>query len=588
MGQFFKFLFASCLGVIVAIMALVFIGGAIFTQIATMADQPKDIKSNSVLKISLNDPLPERTNNLEVSPYDFKNTKILGIHDIVHAIEKAKDDDKIKGIYLTTDFLNTGHASANTIRDAVVDFKESGKFVIAYSKYYDQKAYYLATAADKIYVSPIGLVDFRGLAAQIPFYKNMLDKVGIDMQIFYAGKFKSATEPFRRTEMSPENKMQVREYLSAIYDLMLDNISEGRNIPVPELKKIANDYLGSSANSALDAKLVDGVGYEDQALTDIREALGLDKDDKIPMVGLKTYYANYPKTADYKIKNKIAVIYAEGTVVDGKGGLGSIGDERYMDIIREVRKDDRVKAIVLRINSGGGSAMSSENIWRELSLAKEDGKKIVVSMGDYAASGGYYIACMADSIFAQSNTLTGSIGVFSMIPSLQKMMNDKLGINYDTVKTGDMSTGVSLVFDMNDAERKMMQNRTEEMYDIFLTRVSDGRGMCKEEVHKIAQGRVWTGEKAATIGLVDKVGDLEEAIESASILADLEENYRITEYPKVKDPFEQLLEDLLQTEEVHANAMLRTQLGEWYPYYKQLKEIKDSKGVQARLPFIIQ
>lgn len=588
MGQFFKFLFASCLGFIVAILALTFIGGAIFTQIATMADKPKGIKANSVLKISLNDPLPERTNNLEVSPYDFKNTKILGIHDIVHAIEKAKDDDKIKGIYLTTDFLNTGHASANTIRDAVVDFKESGKFVIAYAKYYDQKAYYLATAADKIYVSPIGLVDFRGLAAQIPFYKNMLDKIGVDMQIFYAGKFKSATEPFRRTEMSPENKLQVREYLSAIYDLMLENISEGRNLPVPELKKIANDYLGSSANGALDAKLVDGVGYEDQALADIREALGFDEDEKIPMVGLKTYYANHPKASDYKIKNKIAVIYAEGTVVDGKGELGSIGDGRYMDIIREVRKDDRVKAIVLRVNSGGGSAMSSENIWRELSLAKEDGKKIVVSMGDYAASGGYYIACMADSIFAQPNTLTGSIGVFSMIPSLQKMMNDKLGINYDTVKTGDMSTGISVVFDMNEAEKKMMQNRTEEMYDIFLTRVSDGRGMSKEEVHKIAQGRVWTGEKAEEIGLVDKVGDLEEAIASASILADIEDNYRITEYPKVKDPFEQLLEDFLQEEEVHANAMLKTQLGEWYPYYKQLKEIKDSKGVQARLPFIIQ
>ncbi|MCI5084000.1 MAG: signal peptide peptidase SppA [Saprospiraceae bacterium] len=586
MAQFFKFLFASCLGFLVAIFAIFLIGGGIFARLAATADQSKPIKANSVLKIRLNNALPEQTNNLEISPYEINKDKILGIHDIVHCIETAKDDDKIKGIYLDLEFMTSGYATANVIRDALKDFKDSGKFIISYSKYYGQNAYYLATTADKVYVSPIGLVDFRGFAAQIPFYKNMLDNVGINMQVFYAGKFKSATEPFRRTDMSPENKLQVRAYLSSIYDNYLSEIAEGRNISEARLREIANAYEGASANSALSSDLVDAIGYEDQALTDIREYLGFDEGEKIPMVGLGNYLANNPKSIDFSIKSKVAVVYAEGTVVDGKGEMGTISDGKYVELIRDLRKDDNIKAIVLRINSPGGSAMASENIWRELSLAKADGKKIVVSMGDLAASGGYYIAAMADSIFARPNTLTGSIGVFTVIPSVEKLMNKNLGINYDTVKTGDFSTGIPVVFDMNEAEKQVMQNRTEEMYDIFLTRVSEGRGMTKKEVNEIAQGRVWTGEAALEVGLVDKIGDLEDAIKSAAKLADLDE-YRITEYPKVKDPLERLIEDLLQEEEVHMRAILKSELGDWYPYYEEMQRIKDSKGAQAKLPFIL-
>lgn len=587
MGQFFKFLFASCLGVLLAIFV---IGGIVVSALIGLAsevDQPESIRPNSVLKLSLTHVIPERTNNLEMNPFEFQKTQYLGIHDLVYTINTAKEDDNIKGIYLEAESLpTTGIASGRLLFEALKDFKSSGKFIIAYSRYYTQGAYYIATTADEIILNPIGAVDFRGFSAQIPFMKNMLDKVGIKMQVIYAGKFKSATEPYRRTNMSDENRLQVRAYLEEMYATFLSDISEGRDIPVSELRKIADSYIGIDPDQALAAGLVDQIGYSDQALNKMRELIGLDSDEKVKMVSPGSYFKNKPKRPDYDQKDRIAVVYAEGTVVDGKGENGTIGDEKYVKILRDLRKNDRVKAIVLRINSPGGSAMSSENIWREIRLAQDAGKKVVASMGDYAASGGYYIAAPADTILAQSNTLTGSIGVFNVIPSVSELLEDKLGINFDTVKTGDLSTGITPVFDMSPKEIALLQSRTNAMYELFLKRVSEGRGMSRDAVHEIAQGRVWTGANAQKLGLVDQIGGLEDAIAVAQELAGLD-GYRVLEYPAIKEPLQQLIEDYLMEEEVNTKALLKTQLGELQPYYDFLDEVRTAKGVQARLPFLI-
>jgi len=587
MGQFFKFLFASCLGILLAFALLFGIGALVVGRIASQADQPKEVKANTVLHLKLNQPIPEQTNNVEIDPFNLEREDVLGLNAMVNSIERAKSDDDIKGVFIEADQLNgAGMASASVIRDALVDFKASGKFVIAYAKYYSQGAYYLASTADSLYVNPLGLVDFRGPSAQIPFFKDLLDKVGLNMQVFYAGKFKGATEPYRFNEMSKENRMQIRTYLSDIYEVMLQDLSASRGLSVKELRRLADEYTGINPKDAVAAGMVDGAAHRDIALDALRNRLGLEEEEDIKMIGIADYNNSNPVDKDYTIKDKIAVIYAEGGIVDGKGGIGTIGDKKYVKYIQEARRDDGVKAIVLRVNSPGGSAMASENIWRELTLAKEAGKPVVVSMGDYAASGGYYISAPADSIFAEPNTLTGSIGVFLLIPDASELMEDKLGIHFDTVKTGDLSVGINPLFPLSPEESRIMQNRTERMYETFLERVSEGRGMSRDSVHAIAQGRVWTGKAAIDVGLVDALGGMEQALSSAASLAELEE-YRITEYPKVKDPFQQLLEEFMGEESVQAERVLQSEMGEWYPMYQHYKQIRDSRGAQARLPFVV-
>lgn len=587
MGQFLKFFTASCLGVIVAIFILVGVSSILASRVATLANQPKKIKPNSVLKITFNQPVPEKTNNLQSFSIDIDEQKILGLQEIKQTLAKAAEDDKIKGLYLAVDGVQFGLSTAAELRDAIVAFKESGKFVIANSKFYSQGAYYLASTADHIFLNPLGLIDFRGFAAQIPFYKNMLDKTGIKMQIYYAGQFKSATEPYRLTKMSEQNRLQTRVYIDDIYNQFLSDISESRNISVAELKVLADRYVSSDPDSALHYKLITELGYEDDLSDRIREELGLEAEDKIPLISLKDYNASNPVASDYGKKNKIAVVYAEGTIIDGKGTPGQVGDVKYTEIIRKIRKDEKVKAIVLRVNSPGGSAISSENIWKELSLAKEEGTPIVVSMGDYAASGGYYISCMADTILAEPNTLTGSIGVFTVIPNVGELFNDKLGINYDTVKTGDFSTGLTPYFALSPEQGRNIQTRTDKMYEIFLKRVAEGRGMSRDEVHEVAQGRVWTGNKALEVGLVDQLGGLEEAIEIGANLADVEA-YRIVEYPVTKDPYIQLIEEWIgETTQARTDQILQAEFKEWYPVYKAMKEMRQTRDVQARLPVVV-
>lgn len=590
MGKFLRSILASCLGVLVAFFVLGVISFAFFTQMAVQADKAPKVSPNTVLHLKLNNPVPEKTNNVQFTTFEWQNQDIIGLHDILYVLEKAKDDDDIKGVFLDLSVTGLGLASARTLREAIVDFRESGKFVIAHSNFYSQGAYYLASAAESVYLNPMGMIDFRGFAAHMPFYKNMLDKLGVKMEIFYAGKFKSATEPFRREKMSDENRLQIRSYVNEIYGRFLADISESRNIPVSELRKIADNWDASSDQLSLKGGLIDGVAYEDEAYDLMREKLGLEPKEKIKVISPEKYFLAHPPKKDYKIKDKIAVIYAEGNFLGGEETPGAITEKHYVKMIRDIRKDKKVKAIVLRINSGGGNAMTSENIWRELHLAKsEDGIPLVVSMGDVAASAGYMIAAAGDSILAEENTLTGSIGVFGMMPTVQKLMNEKLGINFDTVLTGKLSAGFSPFSTFSEKEKQVMQARVNETYASFLKKVADGRGRTPEEIHEIAQGRVWTGAKAVEIGLVDRIGDLEDAIQSAADLADLNA-YRVSEYPVTKDPIQQLLDqflDLEQTKMRQKQQFIRKQLGEWYPYYEFLHEVGTTKGPQARLPFLI-
>ncbi|NRA51327.1 MAG: signal peptide peptidase SppA, partial [Phaeodactylibacter sp.] len=527
-------------------------------------------------------------NNLEIDPLAFKTDNTLGLTAIAKGIERAAEDDNIKGILLEPEQLNSiGLASSSVIRKALTNFKDSGKFIIAYGDYYTQAGYNLASTADEIILNPLGIVDLRGFSSQIPFFKDMLDRIGVKMQVYYAGKFKGATEPYRLNELSDANRAQIRTYLDDVYLNFLQGLSDSRGLSVQELRKAANEYEGVDPNAALNRKLVDRIDHRDAALDEIRNRLGLEEGEGIKRVGITSYVKANKETKDYAVKDKIAVIYAEGAIVDGKGSAGTIGDEQYIKYIKEARNSDRIKAIVLRVNSPGGSAMASENIWKEIKLTQEAGKPVVVSMGDYAASGGYYISAAADSIFAEPNTLTGSIGVFSLIPDASKLMNEKLGIHFDTVKTGDFSLGITPVYPMSPQGGRILQIRTDTMYETFLRRVSEGRGMSRDAVHEIAQGRVWTGNAGLENGLVDALGGMDRALAAAADLADLEA-YRTTDYPKVKDPIQQLMEQWLNEEGVRANAMMKYQLGEHYKHYRLVKDLAESKGAQARMPYLLE
>lgn len=587
MGQFLKFLLASCLGLFIGFCLLLGIGAIAIGQAISAADTVKDIEANSVLHLTLDRPIPEQTNNLEIDPFAFETKSTLGLTAIVDAIEQAAGDDDIKGILIEPEQLTSiGLASSGVIRDALMDFSDAGKFIIAYGDYYTQAGYYLAASADEVILNPLGIVDLRGFSTQIPFFKDMLDRIGVNMQVYYAGKFKGATEPYRLNELSDANRQQIRTYLDDVYNNFLTDLSDSRGLTMDALRQAANNYEGIDPNTALDNGLVDIINHRDGALDLLRERLGTEEDEDIKFVELSTYAKASKASKDYSVKDKIAIIYAEGAIVDGKGTPGSIGDEQYVKYIKEARESDRIKAIVLRVNSPGGSAMASENIWKEIRLTQDAGKPVVVSMGDYAASGGYYISAPADSIFAEPNTLTGSIGVFSLIPDASELMNKKLGIHFDTVKTGDFSLGITPFFPMSPQGARLMQIRTDSMYETFLKRVSEGRGLTRDTVHAIAQGRVWTGNAGLQNGLVDALGGLDRALEAAASLAELDD-YRTTDYPKVKEPIQQLMEEWLGEENVRAQAMLKYQLGDQYKHYRLVKDLAESKGVQARMPYLL-
>lgn len=585
MKQFFKFMFASALGLVLGIFLLFAILGGIG---ASMGDkQSVTVKDKSVLHIKLNYEIKERGVNSPFGNFDpatFKSKPSVGLNDILASLKNAAKDDKIKGIYFDMQSVPAGMATVEEIRNALIEFKESGKWIVSYSEIYSQKAYYLASVSDELWLNPQGMVEWKGLGSQMMFLKGMFEKLEVEPQIIRYGKFKSAVEPLILDKMSEANRMQTMTYMSDLWNKMLRGISEGRGKTVGELDGFAQNATIQNGKDALENGLVDELLYKDEVTARLKAKLEIEKEDeKINFIGLAKYKdAPKAKGDDEEVtkKEKIAVVYAVGSIEGGQGDDETIGSEKISAEIRKARLDDKIKAIVLRVNSPGGSALASDVIWREVVLARE-AKPVVVSMGDVAASGGYYIACAADTILAQPNTITGSIGVFGVLWNAQKMINNKLGIMIDTVKTNRFADLGTPLRALTPLERDIIQNGVNEIYEDFITKVGQGRGMTTAQVDSIGQGRVWSGEDALEIGLVDLLGGIDDAVEIAANMAKVE-NYRVVEYPAQKDPIEQMIQEISgQGEEV----FLKHRLGAYYKYVKDVEELMQMQGVQARMPY---
>ncbi len=587
MKTFLKYLLASILGFIIASFLLFFILIGIVGGIMSSSKNQVEVKDNSILYINLNKEIVDRASNNPFNGFDYASMQpktSLGLNDILKGIENAKSDSKIKGIFMEVDAVNAGAATVNEIRNALLDFKESGKFIVSYNDVYSQKAYFLSTVADKIYLNPEGAVDWIGLRAEIMYYKNILEKLGVEPQIIRHGKFKSAVEPFMLDKMSPENREQISTFIGSIWNHWVEGISKSRNISITELNRLADDMVIRNGKASYDNKLVDSLIYKDQVIDILKKRLKVSDKKDIVSVSLDDY-AKIPTPLKGKglSKNKVAVIYASGNIVMGNGTDGEIGSEGFAKAIREARRDSTIKAIVLRINSGGGSALASEVIWREMVLAKKV-KPVIVSMGDVAASGGYYIAAPADTILADPTTITGSIGVFGMYFNVKEGMNKKLGINVETVSTNKHSDFGSMYRPLTAEERAVAQLGVEDIYQSFIGHVAEGRNIPVARVDEIGQGRVWSGANAIDIKLIDQFGGLKAAIAVAVKKAKLD-NYRITELPKQKDPFQQIIEDLTRNTKI---SILKDELGAAYSQYSNLKSMLSNQGVQARIPYAIE
>lgn len=584
MKQFFKFLFASVLGFIIAAVICVLLFVGIITALVSSAGSDKEVKieSNSVLHLKISEPIVDRGSDNPLSNFDlgsFSTKGKIGLNDFLEQIEKAKTDESIEGIFLDVSDVPAGMATIEEMRNKLIEFKSTKKFIVCYSEYLSQSTYYLASVSDEIYLNPQGFLDFKGLGGELMFFKGALEKLGIEPQIIRHGKFKSAVEPFMLDKMSDENRQQTQTYLFALWQKMLDGISISRKIPVDSLNGIASNLSIETAQDAVKFKMVDKLAYKDEVLEVLRKKTTEKSIDDIKLISLEKYAKSENKFKGFA-KDRIAVIYAEGSIEGGEGDDETIGSERLSKTIREARLDDKIKAIVLRVNSPGGSALASEVIWREVLLAKKV-KPFIVSMGNVAASGGYYIACAADTIVASPNTITGSIGVFGVLFNGQKLLNNTLGITIDTVKTNTHSDIGSVYRPLNPIERNYIQRSVENVYDVFVKRVADGRKISKIQVDSIGQGRVWSGVDAKKIGLVDVLGGLETAITIAANKAKLKE-YKLVSLPKQKDPFKEAIAQLTGEAE---SAFVRKELGENYKYYKALKNISGYSGIQARLPF---
>jgi protease-4 len=580
--RFFKIFFASLLA-LVTFVVLLFIVLSIMIGRA-LSSEKVVISPNGVLVLETGQEYREQrlVNPLGILMKDEPG-EVPGLFQTIRLLEKAATDDNIKGVYLKVNGNPNGFASTEELRNALVRFKASGKFVYAYGEVMDQNAYYLATAANKLYLNPKGGIDFTGFSTQLLFLKGTLDKLEIKPEIFYCGKYKSATEPLRETQMTDANKVQTTEFLGELYGNYLAGISKARNIDTATLHSYANQNLIQEPADALKYKLVDGLKYDDEVVNELKAKTGIKEDADLNLVTIGKYNnATYLDNGD--ASNAIAIIYAQGDIVGGHSDRkGTIASDDYIKDIRKAREDKNVKAILFRVNSGGGSALASEVIWRELSLAKKV-KPVVVSMGDYAASGGYYISCMADSIFAEPNTLTGSIGVFGVMFNMQDFFKNKLGVTFDGVKTAPYADLGSVGRPLSEVERKFIQNGVDSTYATFKSRVVAGRKLPADVVDSIAQGRVWSGEQAKKIGLVDHLGGINEALACAARLAKVT-TFGLKEYPEVKESPVTMLVKSLSGEEA-SQRMLKKELGVNYEIYKQLKEVQDIRGeIQARMPF---
>lgn len=583
MKEFFKYLLATILGVILVNIIVFILFFSVFAFLGSV-EKPKPIKPNSILHLKLDYEIPERTDEnpfKSLSSLDFKTKKKLGLNEILFNIKKATEDSNIKAIYLNVSTMSAGLATIEEIRQALIHFKkESKKPIYAYADYYSQLNYYLCSVADKIYLNPQGVVEIKGLTSQIMFLKNALEKLGVEPILIKHGKFKSAGEMFVLDKMSPENKEQTLTYVKTIWDYMLSEISIQRQISVEELNLIADSLKSDNAENSLKLKLVDKLIYFDEFLNELKTISKAEKIKDISLVDLEKY-SKVPSKFEAGKKDKIAIIYAVGQIDLGDNDEDKIGSDETARLIRKARENKNVKAVVLRVNSPGGSALASEVIWREILLTKKE-KPVIVSMGDVAASGGYYIACPADVIIANPTTITGSIGVFGILWNTQKFLNDKIGITIDGVETNLHSSIGTITRTIKPYEQQVIQKNVDHIYEVFCTRVSDGRQMPKQKVDSIGQGRVWSGISAKQIGLIDEFGGLEKAIEIAKEKAGIKGKARIIEYPE-KLPFvEQLIKDMQKG--VKSKALVNQQ---FYSMFKYLSGIQSMQGIQARMPFWI-
>ncbi len=572
---------ATVIGIFVFIMLFFF--GAVFIAALFGGDDKVSVKSDSVIELNLKEIKNDYAGKYK-DPWvtAFSDKKGIGLTDVINAIEAAKTDDNIKGISILNDQSSLGLAQYKDLRNALESFKKSGKFVWAYANEYSQKEYYLNSVANTVYINPAGDLDFKGLSSEVMFFKDFQDKSGIRMEVIRHGKYKSAVEPFLENKMSDANREQITALLNSIWSTISTDISKSRNIPLPKLNEIANGLLARTPEMAKQQHLVDVIAYEDVYHDAIRKALKVDKDEDYNKISILDYTQNNVTTAlANTATDQIAIIYAQGEIAGGEGDVNTIGEGSMRRSLQEARKNDDVKAIVLRIDSPGGSALTSDLIWREIEITKKV-KPVVVSMGNYAASGGYYIACNANKIFAENNTITGSIGVFGMLPNFSPLAN-KLGINSEQVKTHENSANYSPFVPVDEKFKAFTLEGVEKIYNTFVSHVAQGRKMTFEQVDAIAQGRVWSGTEALKLGLVDKIGGLNDAVAEAAKIAKIKK-YSTQNYPEYEKSFNDLISGLPFAKS--KEAFLKEEIGEEnYLLIEQVKKFQKQKGIQTIMPY---
>lgn len=570
------------------IFCMLFFFGMIFIAVIAGSSSGSDnvsVKSNSVIELDLSKVTQDYAGKSNYKEFDYFEARHDGLSDVLKAIEYAKDDSDIKGISILNNNSELGAAQTKALRDQLEDFKKSGKFVYSYANVYTQKDYYLNSVANTIYMNPVGNMDFKGLSSQIMFFKDLQEKTGVKLEVIRHGKYKSAVEPFLENKMSDANREQVTSLLNSVWNSMLRDISKSRKISVAHLNEIASGLLARTPELAKAEKLVDIVAYEDVYHNDIKKALKVDAKEEYNSIKILDYAKNVATTSGSSATNKIAIVYAQGEILSGEGDENYIGEGSMRRAIKEAREDKNVKAIVLRIDSPGGSALTSDLIWREIELTKKT-KPVVVSMGNVAASGGYYIACNANEIFAEENTITGSIGVFGLLPNMTELSN-KIGIHTEEVKTNANASGYSPFLPLDPNFKNFTQQEIERIYSTFVTKVATGRKMTFAQIDSIGQGRVWSGSEALKIGLVDKIGGMDDAIAQAATLAKITD-YKTQDYPEYEKNFRDLLSGMGVPFMQSRENLIKEEIGEAnYKLLQQVKKLSQQTGIQAMMPFKI-
>ena len=584
--KFWRIVFGTMVGFFLSCIIVSILSMFMFaTMIASMSTTSTvSVKDNSILKLDLQKNISEQS---EDNPFDMFGDEFsqyyqssIGLDDILACIKSAANDPKIKGIYINSESVGAAPATLKEIHDALMEFKASGKFIYAYADSYAQGGYYLSSVADKVTMSTTGLIQFKGIAMQVMFYKGLIDKLDVDIQVIRHGKFKSAVEPFLTDKMSDANREQMTLLANTLWNTMVDDIAASRKLSTEEVNNIADGMFIGTAAKAVENKLIDKACYKSDVVEDLKKMVNVENDKDLHITTLAEY-SKALKAENNTAKDEIAIIYAVGEIRGGKSGNDIMGSETMVKLIKEAYTSDNVKAIVLRVNSPGGDGTASDIIWHEIEQAKKAGKIVVTSMGDYAASGGYYISCNSNYIIAQPNTLTGSIGVFGVVPSFQRALKNKLGVTVNGVSTNKHSDAVGTMRPMNAEELAVYQEFIDDFYGVFTQRVADGRGMEQSAVDEIGQGRVWAGSDALKIGLVDALGNIDDAIAKAAELAKLE-NYKISYYPKKKDFWTKLMEK--SSSDNNVQAFIKQELGDQYYIYQGLNQLKKAEGVQAIMP----